>query len=272
MGLFQEYLVVPVLLRGALFAHPLELAALGEVQQNVGQGLEVVSGPLILAQVRTERGVSGRPDEGLFGRRVVREPPAASVFVLLAQAEVDEVDDVLVRRPDGHILRLEVSVHEAELVVQHLEPIEHLGGDVEDGWLGEAPPALQELRLEVVAQQGHRHDGLVEAAVAEVERLDEAAKALQPAQHVELPLQLARLLLDLQRDDFAAHLVVLDLVDGAEGALGQSRQNGEPLPTPLTPNDPAQRVLVLLFGVVVRVKAGNLKRRRHPSVFRLRYA
>ena len=128
-----------------------------EVKDHMTDRLEVVSSGLLVAKVGVHRSVTGGTREIL----TVTEWDVLTVGRLeaLGQTKVDDVDRVLglVIAANQEIIRLNVTVDDA-LLVDDLDALNHLRGDVQDGFEVEFAATLLEQVLERLAEQVHYHD------------------------------------------------------------------------------------------------------------------
>ena len=164
-------------------------AALEEVDEDVADGLEVVTAGLLDAEMVVDGGVTGGAGQGaaLALGDVLQ---GAGVAVPLGQAKVDAVDEVAgpAASVGDEVGRLDVAVDEVAGVHQ-LDALQHLVGDHEDRLEGEAAAALVELILEGGAEQVHHHE-VVRVLGAKVVDLGEARGILQLSVHLVLVSEL----------------------------------------------------------------------------------
>ena len=114
--------------------------ALEKVQNDVADGLQVVSSRLLDALVGRNGGVPGRSSQVLAV--LVRDVLTFTVFVALCEAEVDDVDVVLggLCATDQEVVWLDVSVDDS-LLMHLFNATNHLDCDHEDSLQVEAPLA-----------------------------------------------------------------------------------------------------------------------------------
>lgn len=133
-------------LRAAGQALPREGTA-QEVKDNVTDGLEVISPGLLVAEVSVHGGVAGSTSQVL----AVAERDVLTVGRLetLGKTEVDDVHSVLclVVAANQEVIWLNVTMDDA-LLVNNLDALDHLRGDVQDGLEVELAAALLEQVLE----------------------------------------------------------------------------------------------------------------------------
>mmetsp|Transcript_17046 Transcript_17046/g.26332 ORF Transcript_17046/g.26332 Transcript_17046/m.26332 type:complete len:339 (-) Transcript_17046:210-1226(-) len=156
--------VVLVVLGLALEALPRE-AALQEVDQNETNTFEVVSARLLDPQVGVDTCVASSTGE----RLVILVGDVLSglgISVALSQPEVDDVDNVLLLAvADEEVVGLHIAVDKV-VIVQKLEPLNHLVSKHQGGLNSELALAVVEQILETRPEEVHDH-GVVVALYAE---------------------------------------------------------------------------------------------------------
>ena len=117
-----------------------------EVKDHVADGLEIVSSGLLITKMGVHRGIASGTGQVL----AITEWDVLTVGRLetLSQTEVDDVHRVfgLVVAANQEVIRLNVAMDNA-LVVDDLDALDHLRGDVQDGFQVELAAALLELSL-----------------------------------------------------------------------------------------------------------------------------
>lgn len=164
-------------------------AALEEVDEDVADGLEVVTAGLLDAKMVVDGGITGRTGQGaaLALGNVLQ---GAGVTVPLGQTKVDAVDEVAgpAASVGDEVGGLDITVDEMAGVHQ-LDALQHLVGDHEDRLEGEPAAALVELILEGGAEEVHHHE-VVRVLGAKVVDLGEARGILQLTVHLVLVAEL----------------------------------------------------------------------------------
>ena len=164
-------------------------AALEEVDEDVADGLEVVTAGLLDAKMVVDGGVTGGTGQGaaLALGDVLQ---GAGMAVPLGQTKVDAVDEVAgpAASVGDEVGGLDVTVDEVAGVHQ-LDALQHLVGDHEDRLEGESAAALVELILEGRAEKVHHHE-VVRILGAKVVDLGEARGILQLTVHLVLVTEL----------------------------------------------------------------------------------
>lgn len=164
-------------------------AALEEVDEDVADGLEVVTAGLLDAKMVVDGGITGSTGQGaaLALGNVLQ---GAGVTVPLGQTKVDAVDEVAgpTASVGDEVGGLDITVDEMAGVHQ-LDALQHLVGDHEDRLEGEPAAALVELILEGGAEEVHHHE-VVRVLGAKVVDLGEARGILQLTVHLVLVTEL----------------------------------------------------------------------------------
>jgi hypothetical protein len=131
--------------------------ALQEVENDMTNGLEVISARLLVAKMGVHGGVSGGTREVL----TISEGNVLAVgrLVALGESKIDDIDRVLglVIAANQEVVGLNVTMNDA-LLVDDLDSLDHLGGNMKHGFQVKLAAALLEQVLERLAEQIHNHD------------------------------------------------------------------------------------------------------------------
>ena len=134
--------------------------AFKEVQQDVADGLHIVSPGLLDANVSVDRGISGRARKRLV-ISVWNMLARLGILVALAQTKVDQVDRALfVADAHQEIVRLHIAMDEV-VRVHELEAADHLLGQHAHGLQSELTTAVLEQIFERMSEQLHDHGFVV---------------------------------------------------------------------------------------------------------------
>jgi len=173
-----------VLFGGALRLESLPgQSSLEEVYEDVSDGLEVVSAGLFDAQVVVDGCVSGRSRQGAsLALGDVLE--GSGVTVSLGKTKVDAVDEVSVSSSAvrDKVGGFDITVDQVT-GVHEFYAFEHLIGDHEDRFEGEAASALVELVLQGRPEQVHHHQ-VVRVLRSKVVHLGKARSVLKFSVHL----------------------------------------------------------------------------------------
>lgn len=118
-------------------------STLEEVEQDVSDGLQVVSSGLLVSNMGVDRGVSGSTSQVL----AISEWDVLTVgtLVALGETEIDNVDRVfgLLCASNQKVVRFDISMNDS-LLVDNLDSLNHLDGDVQHSVEVELSAALLE--------------------------------------------------------------------------------------------------------------------------------
>lgn len=159
----SDFLVL-LLVRVGLDALPWEGAS-EEVKEDMSEGLQVIPPALLPALVCVDGHVPGGPAQALL--LTIRDVlPGHLVDVILCHPKVHNVNGPVISGPHKEIVRLDVPVDHS-LVVDRLNPADHLDSHQADGPDGELAAALVKDLLETRAQQLH-HQAIKATLLAKV--------------------------------------------------------------------------------------------------------
>jgi len=135
---------------------PWELS-LEEIQENVPDGLQIVSSGLFVTDMSIQTSVSSSSSKVL----AISEGNVLTIgtLVALGQSKIDDVDGIfsLFAATDQKIIRLDISVDDS-FFVNNLNPLYHLSRNVQNCFEIKLAPALLKEVFQTLAEHVHDHD------------------------------------------------------------------------------------------------------------------
>ena len=123
----------------------------------MSNGLDVISSRLFISEMSIDTCVSGSTGQVLTISE--RNVLTVGTLVALGETKINDVNGVLclIGSSNQKVVRLDVTMDDS-FFVDHLDSLDHLHGDVQNGLEVESPPALLEQIFERFAEHVHDHD------------------------------------------------------------------------------------------------------------------